>query len=307
MPRTLRMITRESPLALWQTYAVTKKVEATGQVCKVIPVKSTGDLDLVNPIYEIGIQGVFTKELDSALLNDQADAAVHSLKDMPTVLAEGLSIAAIMERGSHEDILFVKPGFIPSDAKPAVVATSSIRRKAQWLERFQHHSMVNVRGNVETRLKKFGESEWDGIILAKAGVERLGIDLSGTTTLSWMLPSPAQGAIAVVCRKEAKPIARLFAALHHVPTAHCVTIERDFLRHLHGGCSVPISALAQLEDDHIHFWGAVHSIDGTKSFRVDKKYSKDQWSEAGSMAAAEVKASAIGKELLDEIQKLKLP
>src|SRR5260221_13559824 len=118
MPRTLRMITRESPLALWQTYAVTKKVEATGQACKIIPVKSTGDLDLVSPIYEIGIQGVFTKELDTALLNDQADAAVHSLKDIPTLLAEGLSIAAMMERGAHEDILFVKPGITPTKREP---------------------------------------------------------------------------------------------------------------------------------------------------------------------------------------------
>jgi hydroxymethylbilane synthase len=296
------MITRESPLALWQTYAVTKKVEASGQACKIIPVKSTGDIDLINPIYEIGVQGVFTKELDSALLNDQADAAVHSLKDIPTVLAEGLMIVAIMERGSHDDIFFGKPGFIPDDSKPAVIATSSIRRKAQWLERFQHHSLVNVRGNVETRLKKFSESDWDGIIMAKAGVERLGLNLFGTTTLTWMLPSPAQGAIAVVCRKEANELVKLFALLHHDATAQCVTIERDFLRYLHGGCSVPISALAQLGNDHIHFMGAVHSIDGARNFRMDKKYRKDQWREAGAMAAAEVKASPVGQKILDEIQ-----
>jgi hydroxymethylbilane synthase len=296
------MITRESPLALWQTYAVTMKVEATGQACKIIPVKSTGDLDLINPIYEIGIQGVFTKELDSALLNDQADAAVHSLKDIPTVLADGLMIAAILERGSHEDILFAKPGFIPYDSKPAIIATSSIRRKAQWLDRFQSHSLVNVRGNIETRLKKFNESDWDGIIMARAGVERLGLDLSGTTALSWMLPSPAQGAIAVVCRKEAKALAQVFAALHHDATAQCVTIERDFLRSLQGGCSVPISALAQWENEQIHFRGAIHSVDGAKNFRVNKKYSKEQWREAGTLAAAEVKISPVGKELLDEIQ-----
>ena len=282
-------------------------MEATGQACKIIPVKSTGDLDLVSPIYEIGIQGVFTKELDTALLNDQADAAVHSLKDIPTLLAEGLVIAAILERGSHEDIFFAKTGFVPDDSISAVIATSSIRRRAQWLERFPNHSLVNVRGNVETRLKKFRESGWDGIIMARAGVERLGLDLTGTTTLSWMLPSPAQGAIAVVCRKEAKAVAQLFAALHHDPTARCVEVERDFLRQLHGGCSVPISALAQLENDHIHFRGAVHSVDGTTNFRVDKKYRKDQWREAGTKAADEVKASPIGKKILDEIQKLKSP
>src|SRR5271168_3562539 len=128
MLRTIRIITRESRLALWQTNAVTTRLAELGQACTVIPVKSTGDIDLIKPIYEMGVQGVFTKELDAALLNGQADAAVHSLKDIPTALARGLRISATMERGSCEDILFIKKSFVPLTTETATVPTSSIRR-----------------------------------------------------------------------------------------------------------------------------------------------------------------------------------
>jgi hydroxymethylbilane synthase len=305
MPPTIRIITRESRLALWQTNAVTSRLEQQGSLCKVISVKSTGDIDLVKPIYEIGVQGVFTKELDSALLNSQADAAVHSLKDIPTVLAAGLTIAAVLERGSFEDILFVKSGFAPDSGQPATIATSSIRRKAQWLERFPDHTMVNVRGNVETRVNKFRESAWDGMILAKAGAERLNLDLTNSIGLPWMVPSPAQGAVAVVCRKEATDLIALFTSLHDPPTHQCVTVERDFLRHLHGGCSVPISAHARIEGDTLHFVGAVHSLDGTRSFRVAKQFEKPRWQEAGKRAAEEVESSESGSAILREIHHAK--
>ncbi len=275
-------------------------------MCSLVPVKSAGDRDLVNPIYDIGIQGVFTKELDVALLNDHADAAVHSFKDIPTALAMGLHVAAVMERGPHEDVLFVKPGFAPAETETATIATSSIRRKAQWLERYRAHTIVNVRGNVETRLRKFWDSEWNAMIVAKAGVERLGVDLKNTSSLPWMIPSPAQGAIAIVCRVDDAETAEAVQPLHHEPTHQCTFIERDFLKHLHGGCSVPISAFARMENDQIHFAGAVHSMDGKQSFKLDRVYRKNQWREAGELAAEEVKTSSDGRRIVDEIQKWKI-
>lgn len=281
-------------------------MEQKGYSCTTLPIKSTGDIDLVNPIYEIGVQGVFTKELDAALLQGQADVAVHSLKDIPTVLAKGLEIAAILERGAVEDILFIKPGFIPTKEKQATVATSSIRRKAQWLERFPHHQVVNVRGNVDTRLKKFNETDWDGMIMAKAGVERLGIDLTNTLSLPWMLPSPAQGAIAVVCRENDDEAKGMLKTLHHEPTHHCVTLERSFLSHLHGGCSVPISAIAILENNAIRLKASVHSLDGSRSFTIERSYPAGNWKTAGKLAAAKIKASEKGNSIVEEIQKSKL-
>jgi hydroxymethylbilane synthase len=305
MPQTLRIITRESRLALWQTNAVTAEVRQQGHPCTIIPIKSTGDVDLVNPIYEIGVQGVFTKELDSALLAGEADAAVHSLKDVPVVLAKGLRIAAILKRGPFADVLFSKSEFFEGIGGPRKIATSSIRRRAQWLEKNPNDILLNVRGNVETRIRKFQESDWDGMIMARAGVERLAVNWKFTSTLSWMLPSPAQGAIAVVCRESDPETAEIFKTIHHEPTALCVNAERDFLRHLHGGCSVPISALAQPENGKLHFKGAVHSMDGSKSFRVERIVEMNKGEFIGKLAAQEVLENESGRKIVDEIQSAK--
>jgi hydroxymethylbilane synthase len=307
MPRTISIITRESRLALWQTNAVITRLSELGQSCATIPVKSTGDIDLVRPIYELGVQGVFTKELDAALLRGDADVAVHSLKDIPTQPAKGLTLAAILERGASDDILFVKRGFRPEPDIPATIATSSIRRKAQWQERFPKHNIVNVRGNVETRLQKFSESSWDAMLLAKAGVERLSIGLADTLSVPWMLPSPAQGAIAVVVRADDSEIMKICNKLDDFPTRQCVTAERDFLRHLHGGCSVPISAHARLTNNDLHFDGAVHSPDGSKSFRVKIQFDRAEWKEAGVRAGEAILASVEGREIVSEIQRSNRP
>ena len=307
MPRTIRIITRDSRLALWQTNLVSTILEKSGHICAVLPIKSSGDIDLIKPIYEMGIEGVFTKELDVALLNNLADVAVHSLKDVPTVLAKGLVVAAVAERGDHEDILFIKPGFDPEKVRHAVIATSSIRRIAQWLKRFPDHSLVNVRGNIDTRFKKFWDSDWDAMILAKAGVVRLGYDLKNTNPLSWMLPAPAQGAIGVVCREEDVEIFKILQQINHIPTSQCVAVERAFLRHLQGGCSAPISAIATLEKDKIHFEGAIYSKDGKMSQGVKKQYALTEWKNAGIQAAEEILKSDVARTILHGIQQAKPP
>ncbi len=251
----------------------------------------------------MGVQGVFTKELDTALLNNQADIAVHSLKDVPTVLPKGLLMAAVLERASGADILVHQEGFSPSK-KNAVIATSSIRRRSQWLHRFAKHEIVNVRGNVQTRLRKFKEEGWDGIIFAKAGLERLGLLPEYFTVLDWMVPAPAQGAIVVICRDDNKMVFEACRKINHQDSEIIVTVERNFLYHLEGGCSVPISAYAFLKGDEIVFEGAVHSLDGTREMKVKVVVPKEKWGTIGEQAAMEIKKSAKGKTILNEFRKL---
>lgn len=265
-----------------------------------MPLESTGDINLVKPIYELGVQGVFTKELDSALLNNDADAAVHSLKDVPIVLAKGLVIAAVLERASHEDLLITK-GKQLQTGKPFVLATSSIRRKTQWLERFPNHQIENVRGNVETRIRKLMESKWDGLLMAKAAVDRLELKLEHTQILNWMLPAPAQGAIAVVCREDDRQTIQQLKLLNHEPTYKAVTAERQFLHELKGGCSAPISALARIENKQLIFEGLVSSLDGKRSVKVAKTVTEVDYQYVGQMAAQQVLASVEGASILQEI------
>lgn len=281
-----------------------EQLESLGYPSQLIPLKTLGDIDLVRPIYAMGVQGVFTKELDGALLSNKADLAVHSLKDVPTILPEGLTIAAVLARASYHDVLIYKTGFEPSEAKEAIIATSSIRRRSQWLHRFPTHSLVNVRGNVETRLRKFKEEGWDGIIFAKAGLDRLGLLPENSSVLNWMIPAPAQGAIAVVCRDNDHETYDACRKITHEPSEVGVLIERNFLYHLEGGCSVPISALANYENDGIHFTGAVHSLDGKQEMKVELKARKEEWKSMGKRAAQQVKDSEKGRMILEDFRKL---
>jgi hydroxymethylbilane synthase len=283
---------------------VKSSLERLGWRAQLVPLETTGDIDLVNPIYAMGVQGVFTKELDTALLNNKADIAVHSLKDVPTVLPKGLIIAAVLERATSEDILVHKPGFNPSQNKSAVIATSSIRRKSQWLMRFPTHQVVNVRGNVQTRLRKFEEEGWDGIIFAKAGLERLGLLPKQWMALDWMLPAPAQGAIAVVCCNDNKLVYEACRKINHGDSEKIVSAERSFLFHLEGGCSVPISALAVLHGNEIFFRGAVHKLDGSDEVRVEVRSKIEEWQTIGERAAKLVKEDDKGRKILDEFRKL---
>lgn len=298
--RAIQLATRSSRLALWQTNAVASQLTRLGNHCEIVPLNSTGDIDLVKPIYELGVQGVFTKELDIALLSHQADAAVHSLKDVPIVLAKGLKLVAVMERADYHDILITKKG-LPEADRPFTLATSSIRRKAQWLERYPRHRIENVRGNVETRIKKLMESDWDGLLMAKAAIDRLELKLDNSYALDWMLPAPGQGAVAVVCREDDDEIIRQLSQINHQPTFMAVSAERMFLHELKGGCSAPISSLVKNENGTLHFEGAVHSLDGKRKVRVTRTITETDFEAAGRICAEEVIQSAEGAAILKEI------
>ena len=197
MQKTIRIGTRDSQLAMWQANKVRKQLEELEYKCEIVPIKSTGDLVLDKPLYELGITGIFTKNLDIAMLNGDIDIAVHSLKDVPTVLPEGIIQAAVLKRANYNDILVLKDNEEFFGQPNGVIATGSLRRKAQWLNRYPTHEVVGLRGNVNTRLEKLENNDWDGAVFAAAGLERLGKRPEGAINLSWMIPAPAQGAIMI--------------------------------------------------------------------------------------------------------------
>ncbi len=279
MSRKLRIGTRESQLAVWQANRVKSLLEQQGVSAELVHIKTAGDLDLATPLYSIGVQGIFTKSLDLALLNNQIDLAVHSMKDVPVQLAVGLAEAAVLERDNPFDLLVPRTDeSIQLDNHiPATIASSSLRRKAQWLNRFPSDQIEPIRGNVNTRLKKLDQSEWLGAIFAAAGLQRIGLRPANAIELDWMIPAPAQGAILVVCRENDEKIIPLCRFFHHEQTAFCVKIERDFLSALLGGCSTPIGALAEIVDEEIFFRGNLLDPDGSKKiFGRKKNFSRNR-------------------------------
>jgi hydroxymethylbilane synthase len=301
MSRTLRIGTRDSELAVWQARLVQGLLKENGVSSELVYIKSEGDIDTTTPLYAIGVTGVFTKTLDAALLNKRIDIAVHSMKDVPVQLARGIRQAAVLKRGSHKDIFVPHPELTdvkavlgqgsevfvqyhvkesgersevfkevlpgPDYVEPgnAIIATSSIRRIAQWRERYPHHRIENLRGNVNTRLRKLKESNWHGAIFAAAGLERINLRPENAIDLDWMLPAPAQGAIMVVCREDDEAAFSACMKFNDEETALCTKIERDFLSGLMGGCSTPISALAQVKNGKVIFKGHIadpDNIDG---------------------------------------------
>jgi hydroxymethylbilane synthase len=306
-PRTIRIASRSSKLALWQAEAVKAALEKSGHLCEIITFESTGDIQLLQPIYALGISGVFTKQLDAALLNGDADIAVHSLKDVPTRLAQNLVLPAVLERGSSEDIAVVKGADVyKNHLANAVVGTSSLRRRAQWLAKYPNHQIVPIRGNVQTRLKKFeDDSQMGAVIFAKAGLERLNILPQNAVSLPWMLPAPAQGIIGIACRADDEEIKEICKGINHKESFMEGHVEREFLRALMGGCSVPISALASIKKGELHFDGAMHAFDGSRNFSVHTSISVTEWRTAGKDCADKMLQQLGAKELLDEIRNKK--
>jgi len=271
MSTTLRIGTRDSALALWQAEKVKCALEESGTACEIVPIKSEGDLNLTTPIYQMGLTGVFTKTLDAALLSNHIDLAVHSLKDVPTLLAEGLTLSAILKRANPQDVLVKGSG---TDSN--TIATGSLRRKAQWLNRYPKDQVIGLRGNVQTRLNKVAEQPIIGGIFAAAGLERLGLDALQIEPLPWMIPAPAQGAIAVATRMYDEKAIAVCKSLNDEDTTLAVTIEREFLRRLEGGCSSPIGAYAYLENGVLYFKGGLFSLDGSKAVVVERRLPQDE-------------------------------
>lgn len=303
--RDIRIGTRESQLALWQAGQVKDLLAAHGCPAELVLIKSEGDIDLKTPLYEIGVQGIFTKTLDIALLNGQIDIAVHSMKDVPTQLAKGIRHAAVLRRGSYKDILVTRDADaseqLTGHGSPLTIATSSVRRKAQWLHRFPGHNIVNLRGNVNTRLQKLAGSSWYGAIFAAAGLERIGLRPENSMDLDWMLPAPAQGAVLVVCREDDNDSYNACRAFHDMHTALCTQVERDFLRGLMGGCSTPISALAAITGDTLHFRGNIFSPDGTEKVEIERTVPIDAAAGLGLQAAETIRNNG-GEAILEGIR-----
>ena len=271
MSKTIRIGTRDSELALWQAKIVQSLLENLGHKTELVPVKSTGDLVLDKPLYEMGITGIFTRTLDIAMLNHDIDIAVHSLKDVPTVLPKGIVQAAVLKRGNVNDTLVFKNNEEFLSSKDAVVATGSLRRRAQWLNRFPTHTIVDLRGNVNSRLQKLEDNEnWNGAIFAAAGIGRIGIRPEEAINLDWMVPAPAQGAIMITALADDEFVRIACAELNHEETEICTTIEREFLNKLEGGCTAPIGALAYIKNEEINFKGVLLSTDGSKRIDVNR-------------------------------------
>jgi hydroxymethylbilane synthase len=294
MNRKIRIGTRDSKLALWQAHTVQNLLEGCGIATELVPVKSEGDLDLITPLYAMGVQGVFTKTLDAFLLSNRIDIAVHSLKDVPTQFARGLAQAAVLKRGVVQDIFVPHPDKIGT-AGFSIIGTGSVRRRAQWLNRYPEARIDNLRGNVQTRLRKLAESDWDGAIFAAAGLERLGIRPEGSIDLDWMLPAPSQGAVTIACRADDSETLASCAALNDPDTERCVQIERDFLKTLMGGCSTPIGAFAVINGDRVRFRGNILRPDGSDKMEIEKDIALSEAADLGLSAAKELLAQGADK------------
>ena len=301
MKKLLRIGTRSSLLALWQADKVKEKLAAAGYTCELVKLESAGDQDRHTPLHTLGGIGVFTRRLDEALLHDEVDLAVHSLKDVPTMLPDGIAQLAILPRGHQGDVLVLPEGEVPDITAACTIATGSIRRKAQWLSKYPHHRVVGLRGNVPTRLRKLDESDWQGAIFARAGLERLGLlPYNRYWELDWMLPAPGQGAIMVAARSTDMPVLQQAReALNDDYTEKMVQIERQFMRTLEGGCTSPIGALAKLVGSNVVFRGGVFSMDGTDKAVVstERPFADD----LGRVLAEEVLAQG-GAQIIEAIR-----
>src|SRR5690606_14207074 len=270
MSRIIKIGTRDSELALWQAKTAQSQLENLGYKTQLVPIKSTGDLVLDKPLYELGITGIFTRTLDIAMLNHDIDIAVHSFKDVPTILPNGIVQAAVLKRGNVQDTLIFKKNEEFLGSKKGIVATGSLRRRAQWLNRYPTHTVVDLRGNINSRLQKLKDNDWDGAIFAAAGIGRIGVRPEEAINLEWMVPAPAQGAIMITALQADEEILTICKQLNHEETEICTTIERTFLNKLEGGCSAPIGALAYIKNDEVNFKGVLLSTDGSKRIDVTR-------------------------------------
>lgn len=298
--KTIKIGTRDSELALWQAHTVQKKINDLGYKTEIVAVKSQGDIILDKPLYELGITGIFTKTLDIAMLNGTIDIAVHSMKDVPTALPHGIVQAAVLERANFLDLLIHK-GSLDFLSQDGVIATGSLRRKAQWLNKYPSHQVVDLRGNVNTRMQKLQDNPWNGAIFAAAGLERINLKPENYLNLDWMIPAPAQGAMVVVAMENDSFCREVIGKLNHEATEICTKVERDFLRTLEGGCTAPIGALATIKGDQIELEGILLSIDGQTKIEIKKQTTRSNYQNFGVLCAKEVLENG-GTELMQSIK-----
>jgi len=314
MTSNVRIGTRGSELALWQTNHVKALLEERFPdiVVELQIIKTTGDKILDAPLAKIGDKGLFTKELEAALSDERIDLAVHSFKDVPTAIPEGLAIGAVLKREDVRDVFIGHPKssnyLFTTLPHNAVIATGSLRRKCQVLNARQDIQIVDIRGNLNTRIKKLDESNWDGMILAQAGVTRLGWAQRITEILPFeiMLPAVGQGALAVEIREGDKRIEDLVRTLHHLPTALTVNAERSLLRHLEGGCQIPLGAYGHIAGSELQLDAVIGSLDGKRIVKGSRSGNQTDAERIGIELAEELLKRG-GKEILDEIRNTTSP
>lgn len=291
--KTLRIATRESPLALWQAEYVKSRLETAhpGLRVELLPMTTRGDQILDSPLSRIGGKGLFIKELEVALLDGRADIAVHSMKDVPMEFPEGLGLAVICEREDFRDAL-VSNLHDSLDALPkgAVVGSSSLRRQCQIRARRPDLVLRDLRGNVNTRLRKLDEGEYAAIILAGAGLIRLGMKerIRQFLPIEVSLPAGGQGAVGIEARIADTATRELLIPLHHELTALCVQAERAMNKKLQGGCQVPIAALAQIDGNELHLRGLVGTVDGSHILRGEISGNKHLAEDLGDILAEDL-------------------
>ncbi len=315
MQPQIRIGTRDSALALYQANTVKDLLKQKGFTSVLVPVKSEGDIDLKTPLYQMGVQGIFTRSLDIALLNNKIDIAVHSMKDVPTNLPQGIVQAAVLDRGNPNDVLVPHPkysnyNFLTTDdffktiekKEEIIIASSSVRRRAQWLRKYPLHQLSNIRGNVQTRLKKLAESTWQGAIFASAGLERVAALPVNAIQLKWMLPAPAQAAIVVLTTSDKPEVLAACELINNKEIELCTGVERTFLNTLMGGCTTPISALAEIKANQLYFTGNVLSLDGKQKLEINKTVNINEANGLGVSLANELKLQGAA-EIIAAIKK----
>ena len=299
--RSIKIGTRNSPLALWQAREVARNLQNRNYKTDITPILSSGDKNLTQPLYSLGITGIFTKDLDIALLNKEVDIAVHSLKDIPTELPNNISIIAVLKRDYPHDVLVRKKDSATLEMKDLKVATSSLRRRAFWLREFPETVFSDIRGNVQTRLKKLEENDFDATMFSLAAIARMGLNVD-YEYLSMMISAPAQGVVAVCGRTDNVQIQEIFADINHRPTQICIEIERNFLNTLEGGCTAPIGAFAEINDhNEIRFVGRLCSLDGKNCIETDEIFQWNETENFGKKLGEKILNNG-GKSLMSEIK-----
>ncbi|MCG2792702.1 MAG: hydroxymethylbilane synthase [Weeksellaceae bacterium] len=298
--KTIRIGTRNSPLALWQAQEVAAKIKNIGLQTEIVPIVSSGDKNLTKPLYALGITGIFTKDLDIALLHDDIDIAAHSLKDVPTILPENIHISAVLERDFPEDVLVRNKDAQPLELNVLKIATSSLRRRAFWLKEFPETEFTDIRGNVQTRLTKLDGGVADATIFSLAGIKRMNLDVD-YEQIPFLLQAPSQGVVAIASKIDNLQLREILKSISHKETEICITIEREFLKTLEGGCTAPIGAKAELLNGEIRFLGRLCSLDGKNCIETDEIFDWNESENFGEKLALKILENG-GRELMEEIR-----
>ena len=300
--RSIKIGTRNSPLALWQAREVARNLQNRNYKTDITPIVSSGDKNLTEPLYAMGITGIFTKDLDIALLNKEVDIAVHSLKDIPTQLPENIEIIAVLARDFPQDVLVRKESSKDKELHDLKIATSSLRRRAFWEKTYPGTEFCDIRGNVQTRLQKLEDQDFDATLFSLAAIERMSLNVD-YENLPFMISAPAQGVVAVCGRADDAEIKEIFKDVNHRETRICIEIERAFLRALEGGCTAPIGAYAVINEfDEVRFVGRLCSLDGKECIETDEIFQWNPDDNFGQILAEKIIANG-GAEIMEQINR----